>query len=65
MEDLAAIYHKWKSGDAISDEELARGIAGLEEVLPFLQALGDRFFFAYWELMNFGKALIGFREARM
>lgn len=55
---------KCRSGESISDEELAAGISVLKKVVPALHAMGDCYYLAFAELNQRLITLEGFQESR-
>ena len=55
---------KCRNGDPISDEELAAGIAVLNEVIPALHAMGDCYYLAFADLNQRLYVLEGFQQSR-
>jgi hypothetical protein len=60
----STVLNKLRSGESISDKELATAIEQLEPIVDFLQACGDIFFLPAKFLFGKLEQLKHFREAR-
>lgn len=55
---------KCRSGDSISDEELAAGIRVLTKIIPPLLAMGDCYYLVFSDLNSKLSQLEGFQNSR-
>lgn len=64
IEKAVVAISKLRNGQSISDEELDAGISVLNEIVPFLLALGERYILFYTSMQRDLSQLESFRDAR-
>lgn len=62
---VSEMYKRYRMGDPISDQDLARSINFLDDLIPKVRAFGDTSRLFSNELMYMREAFVGYKNARL
>jgi len=62
---VAEMYKRYRMGDPISDQDLARTIHFLDDLIPKVEAFGETSRLLRNELIHMRSSFVGFKSARL